>query len=186
MNKRVISVLLCALILSGCAAKTPDVVPENTEEAEESGKQTTSAEAEQNDEAKSEIKELLENSAERSVYANDMELQLSDEEWTELLGQFRALQETEPVFPKESGELSGRIRITINGDEHTLYRCTGKSSTFVSIDGKAEYACLSDTAALFDRYCAEESYGEIPVSESTPEDRLIGLSIECSEPKTQD
>lgn len=51
MNKRVISVLLCALILSGCAAKTPDVVPENTEEAEESGKQTTSAEAEQNDEA---------------------------------------------------------------------------------------------------------------------------------------
>ena len=186
MNKRVISVLLCALILSGCAAKTPDVVPENTEEAEESGKQTTSAEAEQNDEAKSEIKELLENSAERSVYANDMELQLSDEEWTELLGQFRALQETEPVFPKESGELSGRIRITINGDEHTLYRCTGKSSTFVSIDGKAEYACLSDTAALFDRYCSEESYGEIPVSESTPEDRLIGLSIECSEPKTQD
>lgn len=63
MNKRVISVLLCALILSGCAAKTPDVVPENAEEAEESGKQTTSAEAEQNDEAKSEIKELLENSA---------------------------------------------------------------------------------------------------------------------------
>lgn len=186
MNKRVISVLLCALILSGCAARTPDVVPEATEEAEASGKKTTTAEAEQNDEAKTEIKELLENSANRSVYANDRELQLTDEEWTELLRQFRALQETEPVLPKESGELNGRIRITINGDEHTLYRLTGKTGAYVSINGKAEYPCLSDTEALFDRYCAEENSGEIPVSESTPEDRLIGLSVECSEPKTQD
>ena len=175
MNKRVICVLLCALILSGCASKT---------QSEES---SHAAEAALNDKAKSEIKELIENSADRSVYAENKELQLTDEEWTDLLTQFRALQETEPVLPKEIGQINGRIKITINGDEHSLYRYTVKNGAFVSIDGKSEYACSPDTEALFDRYCAgENSNSDISVSKGTPEDRLVGLSVECAEPKTQD
>lgn len=104
-----------------------------------------------------------------------------------MLTQFRALQETEPVLPKERGQINGRIKITINGDEHSLYRYTGKYSAFVSIDGKSEYACSPDTEALFDRYCVgENSNSDISVSKGTPEDRLVGLSVECAEPKTQD
>ena len=104
-----------------------------------------------------------------------------------MLTQFRAFQETEPVLPKERGQINGRIKITINGAEHSLYRYTGKYSAFVSIDGKSEYACSPDTEALFDRYCVgENSNSDISVSKGTPEDRLVGLSVECAEPKTQD
>ncbi len=73
----------------------------------------------------------------------------------------------------------------INGERHTITRSFGREN-YLMADGTYEYAHTNEFAEIFQRYFdSDENDARTTDSvsiESVP-DRLIGLSVECSEPK---
>lgn len=167
MKKRLCAILLSALLLSGCT-----IVPKSTESTPDFTNPKV-------------IAELI-SSDDKSFCANSKKLILSDEDWTALLSHFGKYSTAEPFLPKESGRNGDSLDFSLNGSKHTLCRVEGENSTYVRVDGK-EYPITPDGDALFDKYCSNEKKPHASQSASrSPEDRLIGLSIECAEPTNYD
>lgn len=177
--KRKIALFAALLMLTGCASSA--------------GVSLNAAESGQHEELpeitpaqRSEIDELFK-SGEKEFRANGMTTELTNDEWEEVLTTFARLQGSRRYYPKDYGRNRAYIDLWVNGESHTITRLSGKD-TYLIIDGTSEYAYCDEFARLFERYC--DSAGEdIPadgsdVIESVP-DRLVGLSVQCSEPKNQ-
>ncbi len=188
MRIKLLPVVLCTALLSGCASGVTRV---DTVQSEEPAAENRSETTESSAYAESgEISKLVEKSSDKSFYANWEEITLSDNEWTELLSMFSKLQTSETILPKEMGVRNDTLTISINGATHTITRISGEISSYISVDGKAEYAVTAEAGEMFERYCDGKASGFTgSTGESkpaSPEDRLVGLSIECAEPKTQE
>ncbi len=188
MRIKLLPVVLCTALLSGCASGVTRV---DTVQSEEPAAENRSETTESSAYAESgEISKLVEKSSDKSFYANWEEITLSDNEWTELLSMFSKLQTSETILPKEMGVRNDTLTISINGATHTITRISGEISSYISVDGKAEYAVTAEAGEMFERYCGEnaheltETTGES--KPASPEDRLVGLSIKCEEPKNPD
>ncbi len=176
MSNRLLAVL-CAVLLTGCTSTAP--VMDEPAQSEGSAAETP--------EENNEIKTLVENSAERSFRANGNEITLSDNEWEELLSLFGKLQSGETILPKEMGAREDTLRISVNGASHSIYRIVGENSSYISIDDRAEYALTDEAEDMFERYCAESTPDTAGENKpESPEDRLVGLSVRCEEPKDPD
>ncbi len=197
MKIKLLPVVLCTALLSGCASgvtrvdtvQSEELAAENRSETTESSAYAETSESSVYEES-GEISKLVKKSSDKAFYANWEEITLSDNEWTELLSMFSKLQTAETILPKEMGARNDTLTISINGAEHTITRFAGERSSYISVDGKAEYAVTAEAGELFERYCDGKASGFTgSTGESkpaNPEDRLVGLSIECDEPKTQE
>ncbi len=175
MKKRLITLFLCAMLLTGC-----DELPENPSDTEGARNFTDK-----------EISEIV-STADKSFRANDKKLTLTDEEWKALLTHFGQYSAAEPVLPKECGGTArNSLEFRLDGDKHTLSWIECDNSSYIRVDGGAEYPVTDDAQELFERYCAVKEEPE-PAKPSNPAnavsddpaDRLIGLSAECDEPTT--
>lgn len=167
MKKRLYAIILSALLCSGCS-----IVPKGAE----SSLDFTNSKV---------IAELV-SSDNKSFCANSQNLNLTDEEWTALLSHFGKYGAAEQFLPKESGDNVDLLEFSLNGDKHTLCRITGENGDYIRADG-GEYPLTPDADALFEKYCADEKKPDVSQSASdSPEERLIGLSIECAEPTNYD
>ncbi len=170
MKKRLLTILLCAALLSGCTKNVSD--PEDLFDA-----------------TPEEIAKLV-NSADKSFRANEQKLTLTDEEWKALLSHFGEYRSAEPILPKEEGNAKDRLEFKLNEKEHYLSKIVGENSSYIRIDD-TEYPLTDEAEKLFERYCTDEKEQKPeepakpaePISDN-PADRLIGLSIKCSEPTT--
>ncbi len=188
MKIKLLPVVLCTALLSGCTSGVTRVDTVQSEEpAAENLKETSESSVY---EESGEISELVAKSSDKSFYANWEEITLSDNEWTELLSMFSKLQTSETILPKETSARDDTLTISINGATHTITRFAGERSSYISVDGKAEYAVTAEAREMFERYCDGKAPGFTGSTEeskpASPEDRLVGLSIECAEPKTQE
>ncbi len=176
MNNKLLAVL-CALLLTGCSSITTQMEePVKSEEP-----------AAESPEENSGIKALVENSADKSLYANGYEITLSDKEWTELLTLFGNLQTGEPILPKETGTREDTLLISVNGASHKVCRVVGDYCSYIDIDGRADYAVTAEAEDMFERYCGKKPPDVTGESKpESPEDRLVGLSVQCEEPTNPD
>lgn len=189
--KRKLALILALALLTGCTAQTSESTEEMRSVTEQAGQTRTetaeSAELPESAEAHSKPSEVqpnisdLVNSGEKYFSANGQLIELTNEEWEEVLTAFAALQTSERVYPKTADGEYDIIQIAINGTEHSIVRVNGEGG-YLMIDGGGEYSCEADFAKLFGRYCVDDS---APVSGDSAEDRLVGLSVQCSEPTTQ-
>ncbi len=178
MKKRLIPLFLCALLLTGCTGSD-----ENSSDTAGTPKFTDK-----------EISEIV-STAEKSFRADNKKLTLTDEEWKALLSHFGQYSAAEPVLPKEcGGTAKNSLEFKLDGEEHTLDRIECDNSSYIRVDGGAEYPITDDAEELFERYCAVKEKPEPQNSQKPakpanavsddPADRLIGLSVECDEPTT--
>lgn len=182
--KRKYALLLAALLLTGCTSHAgadtngseTDAVSTESEQKNETAATTTKS-AHQPD-----IDKLVE-SEEKYFTANGRKIDLTDEEWKEVMSAFAELQSSERVYPKSIDGKCDYITIEINNDAHYLTRVSG-SDSYISVDKKAEFACEGAIEQIFEKYCnntADLSDG----GNGTAEDRLVGLHVQCDEPKNQ-
>lgn len=176
--KRKLALLTAILMLTGCASSSG--VSLNAAESVQSGELPEITPAQ-----RSEIEKLVK-SGEKEFRANGMTTELSDEEWEKVLTAFAGLQASSQYYPRDYGRNRAFIDISVNGKSHTITRLSGKE-TYLIIDGTSEYRYGEDFAGIFGKYC--DSAGDITDestqgTESAP-DRLVGLSVQCSEPKNQ-
>lgn len=127
-------------------------------------------------------------SPDKSFTANGKDIKLTDDEWKAVLTSFVNLQQSEPALPKEKGTTGDSFAIYINGETHNVSQVNGKNSSYISVDSKAEYFLNDEFRELFKRYCTDETEIKTKTNNTTnnPEVRLVGLSIECDEPKNQE
>ena len=182
--KRTLVILIAFVLLTGCTSSagvsTNDsetkIVKIESEQTEEAAAITTKVDHQPD------IDRLVE-SEEKRFSVNGMTIELTDEEWKEVLTAFVELQRSERVYPKGMDGKCDYITIEINEDMHYLIRVSG-SDRYISVDNKAEYACEGAIAQILEKYCnytTDFSDG----GESTVEERLVGLYVQCDEPKNQ-
>lgn len=169
--KRKIALILAVLLLSGC----------NTTNNNEEDNSLISADSKDTLSVVIDI-EALKNSENKAFSVNGNEIVLNSEEWDEVCSVLSNLQNDRVVLPKESGVRNDRIIVSFNDEEHYVVNVKGRNSSYISLDGRAEYYCNDEILDLFGKY-NDEKAGNNDTSMS-PEKRLIGLTCECDEPKT--
>ncbi len=132
------------------------------------------------------IDELVK-SSEKSFNANGRDIKLTNDEWKAILTSFINLQQSEPVLPKDKGKIGDSFVIYINGEIHNVIEINGKGSSYILVDGKAQYFLNNEFRELFKRYCTDgaDIKSKSNNTANNPEARLVGLSIKCDEPKNQ-
>ena len=124
------------------------------------------------------FEELDKLSKDKVIRFNDVEMNLSDKEWTELVSAYEQLQKQPLALPKERGIVENQMRLIINGVPHNIVQMKCKYDSYILVDEKAEYECTDALDKIFSLY----SKGKSVEKEKSPEQRLIGLSIKCKEP----
>lgn len=176
--KKKFALILVALLLTGL--NTTKTMSSET-------KQNVAIKGIENVSSKEDIDKLVK-SSEKSFIANGKEIKLTNDEWKALLTSFVNLQRSEPALPKEKGTIGDNITIYMNGEIHNIIQINGKSTSYISVDGKAEYLLNDEFREIFKRYCTDETEIESKTNNTAnnPEARLIGLLIKCDEPKNQE
>ncbi len=181
--KRDFLILLALVLLAGCtssetgkSSSATEAVTIETEQTEETTAATTRLTEQPN------VDQLAE-SEEKHFSVNGKEIVLADNEWKEILTAFLQLKDSQRAYPKSTDGEYDYIRIEINEDVHYLTRVSG-NDCYISFDDEAEYAYEGAFARIFDKYCNITEDVSVN-SESNAEERLIGLSVQCDEPKNQ-
>lgn len=179
--KKIFILILAPLLLTGCNLTTAtDSVTKQEQSTPIQQTEKESSEKNNNDH--------LVKIRDKSFTANGKTLQLTDDEWKALLTAFVNLQESEPALPKENGTTGDSFAIYIKGQVHNISQINGKYSSYISVDSNAEYFFNDEFRQLFKQYCTDETEIETEAhnTANNPEDRLLGLSVECDEPKNPD
>lgn len=190
--KRKLVALLSLALLTGCTAarvETNEEMQAVTTEEEQAvtAEEEQAAKTEMTEASSSPSEELpdsiqLSEDAEKIFAVNNKLIELTDEEWEELLIAFEELKSSERVYPKAVAEEYDLIDFTVGDESYTIMRTSG-GSPYISVDGRAEYVAEGAFAELFERYCTDEEHTESTVVSA--EDRLVGLSVQCDEPTNQ-
>lgn len=171
------ALILVALLLTGCNTTTAADSTGNQEQ-NTSAQQTEKVSLEENN-----IDTLVKKRG-KSFTANGKDFRLTDDEWKAVLTAFENLQQSEPALPKEKGVSGDSFAFYINSEAHDIRQINGKYSSYISVDSQAEYFCSDEFRELFKQYYTDET--ETNNTAYNPEERLVGLSVKCDEPKNQD
>lgn len=199
MKKKLLFIVI-ALVLTGCSKPSAPIdgegyhretYQEETEQEETNRKETAQEEATATPQAEAMSGEAnsdnqLLSSENRAFAANGREIELTAEEWTRVLAAWENLQEAEPALPKEGGAGGDVFTIFIGDEAHSICLTSDKYNAYVLVDQRAEYLCTEEINELFERYCTDDVTEEVYVFDSNPKEQLIGLSVECDEPKNQE
>ncbi len=199
MKKKLLFIVI-ALVLTGCSKPSAPIdgegyhretYQEETEQEETNRKETAWEEAAATPQAESVSAEANSDNpllgGENKAFAvNGREIELTAEEWTRVLAAWENLQEGEPALPKEGGAGGDVFTIFIGDEAHNICLTSDKNNAYVLVDQRAEYLCTEEINDLFEKYCTDEVAEEGYVSGKNPKEQLIGLSVECDEPKNQE
>lgn len=122
----------------------------------------------------------------KTFCVNWREKELTDEEWAELLKAFDELQKAETILPRDNGKKTEYISFTINGVTHEVAYTYGEIESYLTVDSQIEYNCTDAFLKIFERCCSENQETSIETGYVSPKERLIGLSIECDEPTSEE
>ncbi len=178
--KRKIALLTAICLLTGCSSSGV-----NSLNAADAGQTLELPELSQDQQ--DEIARLV-RSDNKDFMANGWSKVLTDDEWEEVLTAFARLQGSKKYYSRDMGGKQSSIYIVINGERHTITRSSGREN-YLMVDGTSEYAYTNEFAEIFQRYCdsdENDAWTTDSVSIESVPDRLIGLSVECSEPKTHE
>ncbi len=184
MKKTLLFLFITTILLSACTATTKDADSgTDTTLNGTSSEITTITSTETHTSAVSEkdISGITENNAGKSANVNGKNINLSDNEWTELLATVENLKKEQTIFPKSSGEDISTISYIINDEQHIITHKKDFGKEYISIDDCADYNVTPEIKTLFARYSNDTEIKDTTET-SSPEERLIGLSISCEEP----
>lgn len=187
MKKKLLIFSLCLSFLTSCNTAAPisstetetavssseTVTPETIITSPVTETSETTAKAIEESEAVTPLKKVF--------AANGKERELSENEWEEVEDVFDGLKNTNLYYPKAVGETLAYMTYTLGDDERTLFLKKGLTESYVTLDEKAEYEYAPDLEELFERYCFSDT-ADNREEYVSPEDRLVGLSVECDEP----